>query len=82
MSSIRKRGLKWNVQIKRPGLPKLSKKFTLKTDAERWSKATEASLDRGETPCHETKVNITLSQILERYKNDVVPLKRSTPVEH
>ena len=82
MSSIRKRGLKWNVQIRRPGLPQLSKTFTLKTDAERWSKATEASLDRGETPCHETKVNITLSQILERYKNDVVPLKRSAPVEH
>ena len=82
MSSIRKRGSKWNVQIRRSGLPLLSKTFIFKTDAQRWSKATEAALDRGETPHHKTDVDITLFQILERYRNDVVPFKKSAPVEH
>ena len=71
MSSIRKRGSKWNVQIRRSGLPLLSKTFIFKTDAQRWSKATEAALDRGETPHHKTDANITLSQILLDTKDDV-----------
>ena len=82
MSSIRKRGSKWNVQIRRSGHPLLSKTFILKTDAERWSKATEAALDRGETLHHKADVNVTLSQILERYRDDMVPFKKSAPVEH
>jgi len=82
MSSIRKRGSKWNVQIRRSGLPLLSKTFIFKTDAEKWSKATEAALDRGETPHHKADVNITLSQILKRYRDNVVPFKKSAPVEH
>ena len=82
MSSIRKRGSKWNVQIRRSGLPLLSKTFIFKTDAEKWSKATEAALDRGETLHHKADCIITLSQILERYRDDVVPFKKSAPVEH
>jgi len=45
MSSIRKRGSKRNVQIRRSGLPNLSRTFILKTDAEKWATAMEAALD-------------------------------------
>ena len=74
MSSIRKRGSKWNVQIRRSSLPTLSRTFILKTDAEKWSKATEAALDRGETSHSHSAKNITLTYILNKYRDEIVVL--------
>ena len=82
MSSIRKRGSKWNVQIRRSGHPLLSKTFILKSDAEKWSKATESALDRGDTLAQQSQSNVTLRQIMERYCDEMVPIKKSAAVEH
>ena len=81
MSTIRKRGAKWNVQIRRSGLPNLSRTFTLKTDAEKWSKTTEAALDRGDMVTASFPANTTLGNILQRFRSEVVPVKKSAPVE-
>jgi len=37
MASIRKRGDRWQAQVRRKGSKPLSKTFKLKADAERWA---------------------------------------------
>jgi len=82
MASIRRRGIAWQVQIRRQGHSPLSQTFRLKSDAELWARQKEAQLDRGELPvdtrvlrCH------TLADLLERYATTIVPRKRSADRE-
>ena len=81
MANIRKRGKSYNVQIRRYDSPKLSKTFTLRTDAERWAKATEAAIDRGDLPHEKSATYLTLNDILQRYLKEVVVHKKSSSVE-
>ena len=37
MASIRRRGERWQAQIRRSGCPTVSRSFRLKADAERWA---------------------------------------------
>lgn len=46
MTIIRKRGLKWQVQIRRKGHPTLIRSFTLKGDAAQWVREQEVRLDQ------------------------------------
>ena len=72
MSTIRKQGSKWNLQIRRSGPPNLSRTFILKSDAGKWATATEAALDRGETSHSYSAKNITLSYILNKYRDEII----------
>ena len=72
MSTIRKRGPKWNLQIRRSGPPNLSRTFILKSDAGKWATATEAALDRAETSHSYSAKNITLSYILNKYRDEII----------
>ena len=81
MPSIRKRGAKWNVQVRHRGQLNLSKTFTLKADAIKWAHATEAALDRGDVLAHPLSPKVTFGDILERFRSEVVPRKKSSPVE-
>ena len=47
MASIRNRGGKWQVQIRRQGHAPLNKTFTHYKDATRWARQTESELERG-----------------------------------
>ena len=82
MANIRKRGKSYNVQIRRYDSPKLSKTFTLRTDAERWAKATEAAIDRGDFFQQRPTTLLTLKGILKRYLKEVVVRKKSASVEN
>jgi len=78
MASITKRNGKWFVQVRRHG-HSLSKTFTQKKDAETWAKQLELELERQELPQNpkEKLKGITLGQLVERYKSQVSPRKKS-----
>ena len=75
MASIRKRGKKWQVQIRRQNYPSLSCSFYNKTDAESWARKTEASLESGRYTSNK-QANPSLSALLRRYRDEVSMRKR------
>jgi hypothetical protein len=50
MANIRKRGNKWQVQVRRLGIKPLVKSFLSKKDAEAWARHSEILIDRGGAP--------------------------------
>ena len=81
MANIRKRNKRYTVQIRHVGLPSIFKTFNLRTDAERWARATETSIDRGDLPHERSTTFLTLNDILQRYLAEVVVYKKSASVE-
>ncbi len=80
MASLRKRGTKWQVQIRREGFPQLTKTFQFREDAVRWARERERLIDRGETEPHSDKPaeRQTLADVLGRYQREIyIPRKRS-----
>ncbi len=80
MASIRKRGSKWQVQVRRQGLPALSRTFLAKDDAVRWAREQDRAIDRGETSTRspsDTPLTF-LSEILDRYVREVSSRKRGS----
>jgi len=69
------------VQIRHVGLPSIFKTFNLRTDAERWARATETSIDRGDLPHERSTTFLTLNDVLQRYLAEVVVHKKSSSVE-
>ena len=71
MAAFRKRNDKWHVQIRKSGTAPLTKTFTHKKDAQQWAIEIERKIDQGfileiSHPDYEN-----LSQILERYENEI-----------
>jgi integrase len=82
MASIRKRGDKWQVQVRRKGYAALSRSFHVRKDAEIWARQTEAQADRGDLPAHPAALRyITLAKLVERYRDTVSPRKRTHEAE-
>ena len=78
MASIRKRGDKWNVQVRRQGFPHISRSFTLKADAEAWARQMEVEADRnGLSVDPRATQKITFAELLVRYRDSVMVHKRS-----
>ena len=82
MASVRRRGATWQVQIRRRGLPLLTRTFRLKAEAELWARQREAEIDRGCLPV-DTRVlrSHTLTSLLERYRDTVTVRKRGAERE-
>lgn len=82
MGTIRRRGSAWQVQIRRIGHNPISRSFSHKDEAQRWMRATEASLDLVVPSGHEPKVAFpTIGELLERYEREITPGKRSNDRE-
>ncbi|TIU90561.1 MAG: site-specific integrase [Mesorhizobium sp.] len=82
MATLRKRNGKWQVQIRRQGFPIQSKSFVSKADAAEWARTIERQHDRQELgPDRRTLKAITLSDLVTRYRDEVVPQKRGSAVE-
>src|SRR5262249_56433991 len=82
MASIRRRGEKWQVQIRRQGYEALSRSFRVRKDAEIWARQIEAQADRGDLPAHPAALrSITLGKLVERYRDTVSPRKRTHEAE-
>jgi integrase len=81
MASIRKRGRRWQAQVRRLGHLPLIKSFASRADAEAWARETESSIDRGNSvPVSATarkNKGLTLREMLTRYRETIVIHKRS-----
>ena len=80
MGSIRKRGLKFQAQVRREGAQPVSKTFTLKKDAEVWMRSIEARIDVGEVNVAAPKT-LTLRDLLTRYAIEITPEKKGRDQE-
>ena len=82
MAYIRKHRGKYQVQIRRKGFSSISKSFVLLSDAKEWATLQERKADRGELgPDRKELENITLADLVTRYRNEVVPSKQGAEIE-
>ncbi len=82
MATIRKRGNKWQVQVRRKGFTPTSRSFYRKSDAETWARHTEARADRrGLPPNPELLSRLTVAELIERYRDTVTVKKRGRETE-
>lgn len=76
MATIRKRGDRWQVIVKRKGYPLQSSTFDLKQDAEKWGRQQERLLDAGQWQDTTQTRQTTLGDLLGRYLSEVTSTKR------
>lgn len=82
MATFTKRGNRWKAQIRRAGIPSLSKTFALKADAEAWARDKERAIDRSELPANHRDLRaITVAELLVRYRDTITPSKRAKATE-
>ena len=80
MASLRKRGERWQVQIRRQDAPTVSKSFYSKSAAKAWALKTEALIESGEYTYHQSNCEM-LSDILVRYRDEVSNQKKGATTE-
>lgn len=79
MASIRKRSGKYHVQVRRQGFPTRTKSFLQHKDAKEWARERELEADRGELESTKAELKkYTLADIVSRYLDEVVPLKKQS----
>ena len=81
MATFRKRGERWQVQIRRLGHPSFSRSFHSKTDAVQWARDAERQVDRGELASAPGEARATVRDLLLRYASEVSPRKRGRDAE-
>ncbi len=82
MASIRKRGNKYQVQVRRVGQASTSKSFHELKDAKAWARLMEVKADKGDLLA-DPKIlkQTTLAEIVRRYRDTISPRKRSSDTE-
>ena len=82
MPTIRKRGSKWHVQVRRSGHQTQTRTFNHKADADAWGRKAERELDNGELYSNTSDLkSMTTGDLLRRYSDEVTPSKRGRSVE-
>ncbi len=81
MACFRKRGNKWQAQIKLNGSPVIAKTFDLKADAIVWARSIEANNDRSVESAAGVMATTTFGQLIERYRVEISSTKRSARQE-
>lgn len=76
MASIRQRADKWQARITRKGYPAEVRTFATRTEAIRWARQVEASMDAGKHQTLGKPDQTTLKDLLQRYAAEVSPTKR------
>jgi hypothetical protein len=76
VANIRRRGKKWQVQIRRKGRTSLARSFLLKSDALAWARQKELDAERhGLATEHKALRHLSVAEIMVRYRDEVVPRK-------
>jgi integrase len=82
MANIRRRGGRWQAQVRRIGSRPISRTFAYYKDAESWARDQERRCDLGHHPVGpETREDITVGDLLERYMREVTPRKKTAENE-
>jgi len=77
MASITKRNGRYHVRIRKTGFPTQCNSFSLRKDAERWTREIERLNENGyQFGCSET-----VSDLLDRYLKEITPQKRCAKIE-
>ena len=79
MATIRKRGNRYNVQIRKEGYPSVTKTFTSISVARKWANSIEADMER-----HlyiEVPDQTTVGELLKRYQRQISPSHKGQQVE-
>ena len=78
MATIRKRGSRYNVQIRKEGYPSITKTFTSISVAKKWTKGVEADMERR---IHvEVPDQTTVGELLKRYQRQILPSHKGQQV--
>ena len=81
MAHIRRKRNKWQVLIRKKFHKNIAKSFTLKEDAEKYARETEAKIDKGFLVSYEEAQKTKLSELLERYRTEITSKKKGATVE-
>ncbi|MEW8111391.1 MAG: site-specific integrase [Candidatus Thiodiazotropha endolucinida] len=81
MATIRRRGNKYQVQIRKKGFPPLTQSFINKSTALTWIKKIEAEIERDQFIDCSVAQQTHLSDILDRYETEIIPHKRGGSAE-
>ncbi len=76
MATFRKRGPhQWQALVRKKGHPSAAKTFDTKAAAVTWARATEYEMDQGLFVSRAKAESTTLGELLERYLEEITPLK-------
>ncbi len=67
----------FKVQIRKAGIPAITKTYKTKADAQKWARLIESEMDRGIFINRQEADRITIGELIDRYIQEVTPLKRS-----
>lgn len=67
----------WKAQVRRIGVPAVTKTFKSKPEAEMWSRLVESEQDRGVFVNRSEADRVTVGELIDRYIQEVTPQKRS-----
>ena len=82
MATFRKRGAyQWQVQVRKKGQPLQTKTFETRALAEQWARSIEVEMDKGVFISRAEAESTTLKELLERYLDEVTPLKKGAASE-
>ncbi len=68
---------KWQAKVRPKGYPSQSKTFLTRKDAEGWARSIETEQDRGLYIQRSNAERTTLREVIERYREEVVPTKKA-----
>ncbi|MCB0475714.1 MAG: tyrosine-type recombinase/integrase [Flavobacteriaceae bacterium] len=82
MATFRKRGNKYQAQVRRLGHPDISKSFHTLKDAKEWARHMEVQADRHElSPDRRSLQQFNLGQLVIRYRDEILPRKKGCEIE-
>jgi integrase len=85
MASIRKRSRstkgQWQAQVRKKGYPLQTLTFDTRATAEAWARAVEVEMDQGRFVSRVEAETTTLKELLERYLEEITPLKKGATAE-
>src|SRR5688572_3799555 len=76
MASIRERSGAWQARVRRDGYPEEVKSFAARSEALKWARHMETSMDAGSYRSRSGADKELLSEVLQRYADEVSPTKR------
>jgi integrase len=76
MATIRKHYKKWQVIIRKRGIPRISKIFLKYSEAIRYAQELETQISKGMFVDFSEAMKITLADVLKRYRDEVCPTRK------
>jgi hypothetical protein len=71
LATIRKRGKRWQVQVRRHGEKPVCRSFPWREDALGWARTIESEMDRGAYVDHACLADLMRGDLLTRYRDTV-----------